>query len=98
MAASESYIKLTGKLTRGNAIGRMYLKLSSKNTEKRGHVLPNYSFATFFIISKYYLKISDHPQIKTSYPLRDSVIKSLFTVTLSLNSGKYQHLTLVSQK
>ena len=98
MAASESYIKLTGKSTRGNTIGRMYLKLSSKNTEKRGHVFPNYSSATLFVILKNYLKKSDHPQIKTSYPLRDCVIMSLFTVTLSLNSGKYQHLTLVSQK
>ena len=64
MATSESYIKLTGKLNRGKAIGRMYLKLSSKNREKRGHVFPNYSFATLFVISKYFLKKSDHPQQK----------------------------------
>ena len=65
MVASENDIKLTGKSNRGDAIGRMYLKLSSKNTEK--HVFPYDSFATLFVISKYFLKESDHHQIKTKY-------------------------------
>lgn len=56
MTASGHYIKFTKKSTRGNVIGSIYLKLSRRNIEKRGHVFLNYSLAILFEISNNFLK------------------------------------------